>query len=39
MALIVALFPFMRYRPEQGDRVAKPRGFLAATYRLSIAGR
>ena len=30
MALIVALFLFMRYRPEQGDRVAKPRGFLAA---------
>lgn len=30
MALIVALFLFMRYRPEQGDRVAKPQGFLAA---------
>ena len=30
MALIVALFLFMRYRPEQGDRAAKPRGFLAA---------
>lgn len=30
MALIVVLFLFMRYRPEEGDRVAKPRGFLAA---------
>lgn len=30
MALIVALFLFMRYRPEQGDRAAKPQGFLAA---------
>ena len=30
MALIVVLFLFMRYRPEQGDRVAKPQGFLAA---------
>lgn len=30
MALIVLLFLFMRYRPEQGDRVAKPQGFLAA---------
>ena len=30
MALIVALFLFMRYRPDQGDRAAKPQGFLAA---------
>lgn len=30
MALIVALFLFMRYRPDQGDRVAKPQGFFAA---------
>ena len=30
MALIVVLFLFMRYRPEQGDRVEKPQGFLAA---------
>ena len=30
MALIVVLFLFMRYRPEQGDRLAKPQGFLAA---------
>lgn len=30
MALIVALFLFMRYRPEQGDRAARPQGFLAA---------
>ena len=30
MALIVLLFLFMRYRPEQGDRGAKPQGFLAA---------
>lgn len=30
MALIVLLFLFMRYRPDQGDRGAKPQGFLAA---------
>lgn len=30
MALIVLLFLLMRYRPEQGDRGAKPQGFLAA---------
>ena len=30
MALIVLLFLLMRYRPEKGDRVAKPQGFLAA---------
>lgn len=30
MALIVALFLFMRYRPDQGDPAAKPQGFLAA---------
>lgn len=30
MALIVLLFLFMRYRPEKGDRGAKPQGFLAA---------
>ncbi len=30
MALIVLLFLFMRYRPEQGDPAAKPQGFLAA---------
>ncbi|MCY3605099.1 MAG: MFS transporter [Gammaproteobacteria bacterium] len=30
MALIVLLFLFMRYSPEQGDGAAKPQGFLAA---------
>ncbi|MYE48006.1 MAG: MFS transporter [Gammaproteobacteria bacterium] len=30
MALIVLLFLFMRYHPEQVDRGAKPEGFLAA---------
>ena len=30
MALIVLLFLFMRYSPEQGDSAAKPQGFLAA---------
>ena len=30
MALIVLLFLFMRYRPEQSARGAKPQGFLAA---------
>ena len=30
MALIVLLFLLMRYRPEQGDRGAKPQGFLGA---------
>ena len=30
MALIVLLFLFMRYSPEQGDGGAKPQGFLAA---------
>ncbi len=30
MALIVLLFLLMRYSPEQGDRAAKPPGFLAA---------
>ena len=39
MALIVLLFLFMRYSPEQGDSAAKPQGFLPRSRRACCLPR